>query len=44
MWQGTPSQAADVDHRQVYERGWKDVAVVMDLNEFFPVGGRAQSE
>jgi hypothetical protein len=35
------SEAVDVDHGQVVGRGLKDVALVMDLHEFAPVGGRA---
>ncbi len=31
----------DVDHGQVVGRGLKDVAVIVDLHELTPVGGRA---
>jgi len=40
---GTPSAAVDVDHLQIVGRGLKDVAIVMDLHELAPVGGRATS-
>ena len=36
-----PSEAADVDHGQLVGRRLKDVAIVMDLHELAPVGGRA---
>jgi hypothetical protein len=35
------SEAADVDHRQVFGRGLKNVAIVVDLGELGPVGRRA---
>ena len=35
------SEAVDVDHGQVVGRGLKDVAVVVGLHEFVPVGRRA---
>ena len=40
---GTRSAAVDVDHWQIVGRGLKDVAIVMDLHELAPVGGRATS-
>jgi hypothetical protein len=35
------SDAVDIDHGQLVRRGLKDVAIVMGLHEFAPVGGRA---
>ena len=35
------SEAVDVDHGQLVRRDLKDVAIVMGLHEFTPVGGRA---
>jgi hypothetical protein len=37
------SEAVDVDCGQLVWRGLKDVAIVMDMHEFAPVGGRATS-
>jgi hypothetical protein len=37
------SEAADVDHRQVFGRRLKEVAIVMILDELAPVGRRAAS-
>ena len=37
------SEAVDVDRGQFVGRGLKDVAIVMDLHELAPVGGRATS-
>ena len=39
VWQG--SEAVDVDRWELVGRGLNDVAVVMGLHEFAPVGGRA---
>jgi hypothetical protein len=37
------SEAADIDCRHLVRRRLKDVAIVMDLREFAPAGGRATS-
>jgi hypothetical protein len=37
------SEAVNVDRGQLVGRGLKDVAVVMDLHDLAPVGGRASS-
>jgi len=37
------SEVVDVDHGQFVGRGLKDVAIVMDLHELAPVGGRVTS-
>jgi hypothetical protein len=37
------SEAVDVDRGQLVRRFLKDVAIVMDLHEFAPVGGRPAS-
>ncbi len=38
---GNGQRAVDVDHAQLVRRDLKDVAIVMGLHEFAPVGGRA---
>ena len=35
------SEAVDIGHGQLVRQGLKDVAIVMDLHELAPVGGRA---
>ena len=37
------SEAVNIDRGQFVGRGLKDVAIVMDLHELAPVGGRAAS-
>ena len=42
-WHGIPSEAVDVNHGQLLGRRLEDVAVIVNLHELAPVGGRATS-